>query len=119
MRPQSQTSVGLSGAVANGVILIAIGAGLVGLMDNLLLPILVGARARLPLFPLFLASFGCLACFGPLGLFLGPIILALVLETFMIYHEEDQHDEQTLVMAVTTHSRDNLHPAPEWIGKPL
>ncbi|HKQ33668.1 MAG TPA: AI-2E family transporter [Nitrospiraceae bacterium] len=109
----------LSGAVANGVILIAIGAGLVGLMDNLLLPILIGVRARLPLLPLFLASFGGLIYFGILGLFLGPIILAGVIETSTIYRKEYQQDEQAPVIAVTTSSRDNLLPTPELIGKPL
>lgn len=109
----------LTGAVAKGMILIAIGAGLVGMMDNLLLPILVGAQARLPVLPLFLASFGGLAYFGLLGLFLGPIILAVVLETFTIYQEEYQQDEPSLVMAVTTDSRDELHPMPELVSKPL
>lgn len=109
----------LSGAVASGVTLIAIGAGLVGLMDNVLLPILVGVKARLPLLPLFLASFGGLIYFGILGLFLGPILLAVVIEASTIYQEEYQQDEQASVIAVTTDSLNNLHPTPELIGKPL
>src|SRR5205823_9636744 len=67
----------LSGAVAKGLILIAIGAGLVGLMDNLLQPFLVCGRAHLPVLPLYLATFGALAYFGFLGLFLGPFLLAV------------------------------------------
>jgi predicted PurR-regulated permease PerM len=78
----------LSGAVIKGVILIGVGAILVGLMDNLLQPLLVGGHARLPMLPLYLASFGGLACFGFLGLFLGPMLLAVVLETLVIYQEE-------------------------------
>ena len=88
-------------------------------MDNLLLPILVGAQARLPVLPLFLASFGGLAYFGFLGLFIGPILLAVVLETFTIYQEEYQQDKQSLIMAATTDSHDDLHPAPGLIGKPM
>jgi predicted PurR-regulated permease PerM len=79
----------------------------------------IGVKARLPLLPLFLASIGGLIYFGILGLFLGPIILAVVIETRTIYREEYQQDEQAPVIAVTTSSRDNLLPTPELIGKPL
>ena len=82
-------------------------------MDNLFLPILVGRQERLPLLPLFLASFAGLAYFNLLGLILAPIILAVVLEAFPIHQEKYRQDEQTLIMAVTTNSRGNLHPASE------
>jgi hypothetical protein len=72
---------------------------LVGLMDNLLQPILVGADARIPLLPLFFASIGGLTYYGFLGLFLGPILLAAVLETFAIYQEEYQHQRSDLIVS--------------------
>jgi predicted PurR-regulated permease PerM len=109
----------LSGAVAKGVILIGIGAGLVGLMDNLLQPLLVGGQARLPVLLLFLASFGGLAYFGFLGLFLGPILLAVVLETFVIYQEEYQQQGGEIFIGVTKHSRDDLRTAHELADKTL
>lgn len=87
-----------SGAVIKAIILVAAGVGLVGLMDNLLQPILVGADARLPLLPLFFASIGGLAYYGFLGLFLGPVLLAAVLETFAIYQEEYQHQQSDLIV---------------------
>lgn len=87
----------LSGSIVKGIILIGIGVGLVGLMDNLLQPILIGRDARLPVLPLFFASLGGLAYFGFLGLFIGPILLAVVLETFAIYQEEYQHPERDLI----------------------
>lgn len=89
----------LSGAIVKGIILIGIGVGLVGLMDNFLQPILVGRNARLPVLPLFFASLGGLAYFGFLGLFIGPILLAVVLETFTIYQEEYQHPEHDLILS--------------------
>jgi predicted PurR-regulated permease PerM len=109
----------LSGAVAQGVILIGVGAGLVGLMDNLLQPLLVGGQARLPVLPLFLASFGGLAYFGFLGLFLGPILLAVVLVTFVIYQEEYQQEGNDVIIGVTTDPRDDLRTAHELPEKPL
>lgn len=87
-----------TGAVAKAVILIAAGIGLVGLMDNLLQPILVGTEAKLPMLPLFFASLGGLAYYGFLGLFLGPILLAAVLETFAIYQDEYQHRTNDLIL---------------------
>jgi predicted PurR-regulated permease PerM len=109
----------LSGAVAKGIILIAVGAGLVGLMDNLLQPILVGGRARLPVLPLYLASFGGLAYFGLLGLFLGPILLAVTLEMLVIYQEEYQQEGNDTIIAVRTASREDLHTAHELADKTL
>jgi predicted PurR-regulated permease PerM len=97
-----------SGAVAKGVILIGVGAGLVGLMDNLLQPLLIGGKAHLPILPLFLASFGGLAYFGFLGLFIGPVLLAVVLVTFVIYQEEYQQQSSNRIVGVRTDSREDL-----------
>ena len=95
-----------SGAVAKGVILIGVGVGLVGLQ-----PLLVGGNARLPVLPLFLASLGGLAYFGFLGLFLGPVLLAVVLVTFVIYQEEYQQQGSDMIIGVTRDPRDELRTA--------
>jgi predicted PurR-regulated permease PerM len=100
-----------SGAVAKGVILIGVGLGLVGLMDNLLQPLLVGGKARLPVLPLFLASLGGLAYFGFLGLFLGPVLLAVVLVTFVIYQEEYQQQGSDIIIGDTRDPREHLRTA--------
>ena len=48
---------------------------------------------------LFFASLGGLASFGfVIGLFLGPIILAVLLETFRIYQEEFQEQPSELLV---------------------
>ena len=70
--------------------MIAVGGGLVGLMDNVLHPYLIGAGASLPILALFFASVGGLAYFGFIGLFLGPILLAIAMAAFQIYEEEYQ-----------------------------
>ncbi len=90
----------LSGSFLEGVILLVVGAGLVGLMDNLLKPILVGVEAHLPVLPLFFASLGGLAYFGVLGLFIGPILLAVVMETFAIYQEEYQQQGSDVILTL-------------------
>jgi predicted PurR-regulated permease PerM len=88
----------ITGAIMKGFIMIGIGGGLVGLLDNLLQPFLIGTQARLPMLFLFFASLGGLASFGLIGLFLGPIILAVLLETFRIYQEEFQEQPSELLV---------------------
>jgi predicted PurR-regulated permease PerM len=88
----------VTGSILKGCIMIAIGIGLVGLLDNLLQPFLIGNKAQLPMLFLFFASMGGLASFGLLGLFLGPIILAVLLEIFHIYQDEFQdHPSELLI----------------------
>ena len=88
----------ITGSILKGCIMIGIGAGLVGLLDNLLQPFLIGNKAQLPMLFLFFASLGGLASFGLLGLFLGPIILAVLLETFHIYQDEFQDQPSELLI---------------------
>ena len=73
--------------VWKGIVMIALGVGLVGLMDNFLQPLLVGSGANLPVLFLFFASLGGLAYFGFIGLFLGPILLGIAIAAFKIYRD--------------------------------
>ncbi len=66
-----------SGQWGKAVILTLWGTVVVGLIDNLLYPILVGKRLRLHTVPVFFAIVGGLAVFGAAGLIVGPVILAL------------------------------------------
>ena len=59
------------------VILVVWSTVVVGLIDNLLYPILVAKRLRLHTVPVFFAIVGGLAALGAAGLILGPVILAL------------------------------------------
>ncbi|WNM64110.1 AI-2E family transporter [Candidatus Nitrospira neomarina] len=76
--------------VWKGLVMIGVGVGLVGLMDNFLQPLLVGSSADLPVLFLFFATLGGLAYFGFLGLFLGPILLGIFVAVFQIYRENYQ-----------------------------
>jgi predicted PurR-regulated permease PerM len=65
-----------TGQTVPGIILIVIGIP-AGLMDNFLRPILIRRGADLPLLLIILGVVGGLVAFGILGLFLGPVILAV------------------------------------------
>lgn len=67
----------LTGDVGPALILTAWGALVVGLVDNVLKPLLVRGRMQLHTVPVFIAVLGGLAAFGATGLVLGPLVLAL------------------------------------------
>jgi len=60
----------------------------VTMADNVLRPMLIGKKAKLPVLFLFFSILGGLAAYGLIGLFLGPILLAILLTAIQIYREE-------------------------------
>lgn len=55
------------------------GTVLVSLVDNVVRPMLVSGRANVGTLTVFIGVLGGLAAFGAIGLFLGPVILALII----------------------------------------
>ncbi|MBI5134091.1 MAG: AI-2E family transporter [Candidatus Taylorbacteria bacterium] len=72
-------------AVGQSIGLLVWGFVVVGLVDNVIMPIVVGKGATMhPLFVL-LSVIGGLSFFGPIGLFLGPLVIALLSALLEIY----------------------------------
>jgi predicted PurR-regulated permease PerM len=67
----------LDGAWMKVLILGLWGAGVVGTIDNILYPIVVGNRLRLHTVPTFISFIGGLQLFGISGLVLGPMVVTL------------------------------------------
>ena len=67
----------ITGSWEKALILTAWGAIAVGLIDNLLYPLIVKGRLRLHTVPVFISILGGLLAFGAVGLVLGPVVLAL------------------------------------------
>lgn len=80
----------ISGAYAKGIILILIGIFLIGLIDNILRPILVGRDTKMPDYLILIATLGGIAMFGLSGFVIGPILAALFLVIWQIFMEEYQ-----------------------------
>jgi len=55
------------------------GAVLVSLVDNVVRPMLVSGHANVGTLTIFIGVMGGLAAFGAIGLFLGPVVLALII----------------------------------------
>ena len=80
-----------SGQPGKALILAAWGGVVIGLVDNLLYPVLVGKRLRLHTVPVFFAIVGGLALFGAAGLILGPLVLALTDAVLEIWRRRTAH----------------------------
>lgn len=78
----------LQGAQLKGVILLAWSLGVVGTIDNILKPLFIGSRLRLPVLFLFFSILGGLSLFGALGLILGPVLFALLAALLELYMKE-------------------------------
>jgi predicted PurR-regulated permease PerM len=77
-----------SGAIWQGVVLILGGSLIVGLIDNLLRPLLVGRETKMPDYVVLIATLGGLQVFGIAGFVLGPIITALCIVMWDMFAEE-------------------------------
>jgi predicted PurR-regulated permease PerM len=60
-----------------GIFLLIWGGAVVGLADNVVKPLLISGRAEVSTLAVFLGVLGGLAAFGFVGLFLGPVVIAL------------------------------------------
>ena len=75
----------LTGSTVSGISLILFGVIVIGNIDNVIRPKLVGKEAQLPDLMIFFGTLGGLALFGASGLIIGPIIAALFLTLWEIY----------------------------------
>lgn len=66
-----------TGEIWQGVVLIAFGVLVIGLVDNFLRPILVGKATRMPDYLVLISTLGGIAAFGISGFVTGPLIAAL------------------------------------------
>jgi predicted PurR-regulated permease PerM len=77
----------LGGAVWQGVVLGLYGIFVIGLVDNVLRPILVGKDTKMPDYLILISTLGGLAIFGLNGFVIGPLIAALFISSWAIFLE--------------------------------
>ncbi len=71
-----------------GTILAAFGAGVIGLVDNILRPILVGRDTKLPDYMVLLSTLGGFVLFGMNGFVIGPLVAVLFVAFWEIFIDE-------------------------------
>jgi len=72
------------GAIWKSFALVAYGVLVIGLIDNLLRPILVGKDTRMPDYVVMISTLGGMAVFGINGFVLGPVIAAMFIAVWHI-----------------------------------
>ncbi len=78
----------VNGAWMKALALAVFGALVIGLIDNLLRPLLIGRDTKMPDYIILLATLGGLSTFGISGFVIGPIIAALFLSVWVMFQEE-------------------------------
>jgi predicted PurR-regulated permease PerM len=82
----------LSGEIARGVILIVVGVLGIGMVDNILRPLLLSGRTSASGLVIFLGLLGGVSAFGFIGLILGPIILVTAGNLLAVFTRTDPAD---------------------------
>jgi predicted PurR-regulated permease PerM len=77
----------VTGAVWQGIVLIAFGALVISMVDNVLRPILVGGETKIPDYLVLIATLGGITIFGINGLIIGPVIAAMFLAAWDLFSE--------------------------------
>ncbi len=77
-----------TGAIVKGIVLVALGAVLIGTVDNVLRPLLVGRDTQMPDYLILLSTLGGIVIFGLSGFVIGPIIAALFITVWEMFVEE-------------------------------
>ena len=78
------------GSVWQGLVLIAYGVLVIGLVDNFLRPLLIGMDTKLPDYVVLISTLGGIAIFGLNGFVIGPVIAAMFIATWDIFSTGNQ-----------------------------
>jgi predicted PurR-regulated permease PerM len=74
-----------TGATWQAITLTAYGICVIGLLDNLLRPVLVGKDTKMPDYVVLISTLGGMALFGLTGFVIGPVIAALFMATWDLF----------------------------------
>jgi predicted PurR-regulated permease PerM len=81
-----------NGMLIKALILILVGAFIIGSVDNILRPILVGRETKMPDYLILLSTMGGIALMGVSGFVLGPVIAAFFLAVWAMFAREFNAD---------------------------
>jgi predicted PurR-regulated permease PerM len=74
-----------TGSLWQGLALVAYGVLVIGLVDNVLRPLLVGKDTRMPDYVVLISTLGGIAIFGINGFVIGPVIAAMFIAVWDIF----------------------------------
>lgn len=74
----------IQGNVTDGIIIVAVGSLIIGLVDNLLRPLLVGRDTQMPDYVVLISTLGGISMFGLSGFVIGPTVAALFITVWQM-----------------------------------
>ncbi|MCI4624340.1 MAG: AI-2E family transporter [Candidatus Magnetoovum sp. WYHC-5] len=83
----------LNGSYIKGFILLFAGAFGISLVDNILKPIIISGRTKMPILIVFICVIGGIKLFGLIGLVMGPLAIVLFVSFFEIFLREETDEE--------------------------
>ncbi len=78
----------IQGNVASGIIIVVVGSLIIGLVDNLLRPLLVGRDTHMPDWVVLISTLGGIAMFGLTGFVIGPTLAALFITVWSMLGQD-------------------------------
>ena len=78
----------IQGNVTGGIVIVAVGSLIIGLVDNLLRPLLVGRDTQMPDYLVLISTLGGIAMFGLSGFVIGPTVAALFITVWQMMGED-------------------------------
>ena len=79
-----------TGHIWQGAVLIFVGVFVIGLVDNILRPLLVGKDTQMPDYIVLMSTIGGMALFGINGFVIGPVIAALFMAVWSLFVASDE-----------------------------
>jgi predicted PurR-regulated permease PerM len=79
-----------TGSIWQGLTLIFIGVFVIGLVDNILRPLLVGKDTQMPDYIVLMSTIGGIALFGINGFVIGPVIAALFMAAWDLFASSNE-----------------------------
>ena len=77
-----------AGHLWKGIILILWGALVVGTIDNIIRPLVIGSKVELHPLLLLFSLLGGLQVFGFIGIFIGPVVISVIAALIIMLREE-------------------------------
>jgi predicted PurR-regulated permease PerM len=75
----------IEGSVLKGIALAIVGIFGISLIDNILKPVIIGGKTKMPIIVIFFSILGGIKLFGLIGLIMGPLVLALFVSLIEIF----------------------------------
>jgi predicted PurR-regulated permease PerM len=82
------------GSMFKGAVLFLFGVFVISMVDNILRPMIIGTRTKMPTALILFSVLGGIKLFGMIGFVMGPLIMAVFISIFEIFrHIEDESNE--------------------------